>query len=173
MLALRASGALQLMTMLPYSVHSRQCTHSHCVHSAVPDRVSGVRFVPSTNESSLSVEWSRPQSDAPILYYEIRYRGHIGRRSWQGPVNATTESASLRVSLVNSASYGVRVRAVSAIGEGPYSIEETVKSLFQHTHTHTHTRTYMHTHKHTHTHYICKYTSIIASVCSYSAFIIM
>ena len=119
--------------MLPYSVHSRQCTHSHCMPSAVPDQVSGVRFVHSPDEYSLSVEWSRPQSDVSILHYEMQYRRHTVRRSWQGPVNVTTESASLRVSLVNSASYSVRVRAVSAIGKGPYSSEEMVKSLFQHT----------------------------------------
>ena len=97
------------------------------MHSAVPDRVSGVRFVPSPVENSLSVEWSRPQSDAPILYYEIRFRrrGH----SWQGPVNATTEMVTIRTSLVPSASYGVQVRAVSAIGAGPYSREETIRCL--------------------------------------------
>ena len=105
------------------------------MHSAVPDRVRGVRFVPSPDENSLSVEWSRPQSDVPILYYEIQYRSHTGSRSWQGPVNATTESITLRTTLVPSASYGVQVRAVSAIGERPYSREETVKRLFKHIHT--------------------------------------
>ena len=138
------------------------------MHSAVPDRVSGVRFVPSTNESSLSVEWSRPQSDVSILYYEMQYRSHTGRRSWQGPVNTTTESATLRVSLVPSASYGVRVRAVSAIGEGPYSSEETVKSLFQHTHTHTHTQTHTHIHAHaqTHTHTTYANTQALLRQCA-------
>ena len=78
-------------------------------------------------ESTLSVEWNRPQSDAPILYYEIRYRLYIGRRPWQGPIRATTEIVTIRTSLVPSASYGVQVRAVSAIGVGPYSREETVE----------------------------------------------
>ena len=92
----------------------------HFIH-AVPNRVRGVRFVPSANENSLSVEWSRPQSDTPILYYEIRSRqlGH----SWQGPIRATTEMVTIRASLVPSASYGVQVRAVSAIGAGLYSRE--------------------------------------------------
>ena len=131
--------------------HNQQCTHSHCLHSAVPDQVSGVRFVPSTNENSLSVEWSRPQSDVPILYYEIRFRSHTGSGSWQGPVNATTETVTLRVSLVPSASYGVEVRAVSAIGKGPYSSEETEKCLLQHIHMCTHVYTHIHTHTSTHT----------------------
>ena len=105
--------------------------------------MSGVRFVPSTKENTLSVEWSRPQSDTPILYYEIRSRrlGH----SWQRPFRATTETATLRSSLVPSASYGVQVRAVSVIGEGPYSHDERVKSLYTHAHTDTHRRT-PHTH---------------------------
>ena len=140
--------------MLPFSNHSQQCTHSHCMHSAVPDRVSGVRFVPSPGESSLSVKWSRPQSGAPILYYEIRFRSNAGSRSWLGPVNATTESVTLRSRLVPSVLYGVQVRAVSAIGAGPYSSEETVKSLLQHTYTCTNTHTHAHTHTHTHTPHI-------------------
>ena len=115
------------------------------MHSAVPDQVSGVRFVPSPYKNTLTVEWSRPQSDVPILYYETWFRRHTGRRSWQGPINTTTESGTLRIRLVPSVSYGVQVRAVSAIGEGPYSSEETVKSSFLHTPKHTHIRTCMHT----------------------------
>ena len=97
------------------------------MHSAAPDPVSEVRFVPSPDENSLSVKWSRPQSDVPILYYEIRFRSHTANHSWQGPVNATTESVTLRSRLVPSTTYGVQVRAVSAVGAGPYSSEETVK----------------------------------------------
>ena len=155
------------MTMLSLSNHNLQCTHCHCLHSAAPDQVSGVRFIPSPNENSLSVEWSRPQSDFPILYYEIRYRRHTGSHSWQGPVNATTEGVSLQSHLILSASLGVQVRAVSAIGEGLYSSEETVKCLFQHTHTHTHTRTRPRTHTthvQMHKQYCVKVYSYLASI---------
>ena len=122
------------------------------MHSAVPDQVSGVRFVTSASENSLSVEWSRPQSDFPILYYEIRFRHLARNQSWQGPVRATTESVTLRSSLGISASYGVEVRAVSAIGMGLYSTEETLKRLFQHTaYTYPHTYPHnIHTHAYTH-----------------------
>ena len=115
--------------MLPYNRRDQQHTYSHCMHSAVPHQVSGLRFVPSANKNSLSVEWSRPQSDAPILRYEIwsRRLGH----SWQGPVTATTEMVTLRSSLIPSASYGVQVRAVSAIGVGPNSSELVLQGLFQ------------------------------------------
>ena len=106
-------------------------THVCFFNSTVPDQVSRVRFVPSTTKNAVSVEWSRPQSDAPILHYEIRSRqlGH----SWQGPIRATTEMVTIRTSLVPSASYGVQVRAVSAIGAGPYSREEelVLQGLFQ------------------------------------------
>ena len=122
------------------------------MHSAVPDRVSGVRFVRSANEIFLSVEWSRPQSDVPILYYEVQYRSHTGSQSWQGPVRATAETVTLRSNLVPSATYGVQVRAVSAIGEGRYSSEETVKCLFHHTHAHAHTHTHTHCSTPTHAH---------------------
>ena len=118
------------------------CTYI-IIHSTVPDQVSGVRFTPSTSESTLSVEWRRPQSDAPILHYEIRYRLHTGRRAWQGPINATTEMVTIRSAVVPSASYGVQVRAVSAIGAGQYSSEEIGRGLLQGFHTNTHTQTCM------------------------------
>ena len=121
------------------------------MHSAVPHRVSGVRFVPSPGVNSLSVQWSRPQSDLLILYYEIRYRSDTGNRSWQGPVTATTETVTLRTRLIPSASYGVQVRAVSTSGEGPYSTEETLKRLFQHT-AHTYPHNIL---KHAYTHMVC------------------
>ena len=114
------------------SVHS--CTWF--MHSTEPDRVSGVRFLPSANENSLSVEWSRPQSDAPIQYYEIWSRRH--GHSWQGPIRATTEMVTILTSLVPSASYGVQVSAVSAIGAGQYSREEILEGFLQHLHTHAH-----------------------------------
>ena len=99
------------------------------MHSAVPDPVSGVRFVSSSPiENTLSVEWSSPESDAPILYYEIRSRrlGH----TWQGPIRATTEMVTIRSSLIAMNSYGVQVRAVSAIGAGLYSREEILNGSF-------------------------------------------
>ena len=97
--------------------------------SAVPAPVSGVRYLPSPDENTLSVEWNRPHSDAPILHYEIRYRYHTGSSSWQGPVNAIPETVTVWIILVTSTSYGVQVRAVSAIGKGPYSSEETIKCV--------------------------------------------
>ena len=91
--------------------------------------MSGVRFLPSPDENTLSVEWDRPHSDAPILHYEIRYRYHTGSFSWQGPVNAIPETVTVQINLVTSTSYGVQVRAVSTIGKGSYSSEETMKCV--------------------------------------------
>ena len=102
------------------------------MYSAEPDRVSKVRFLPSANENSLSVEWSKPQSDTLIQYYEIR--SHQLGQSWQGPVRAKTEMVTIRMSLVPSASYGAQVRAVSAIGAGLYSREVILAGLCQHLH---------------------------------------
>ena len=118
------------------------------MYSAGPDQVSGVRFVPSTVKNTLFVEWSGPQSDAPILYYEIQSRQH--GHSWQGPINATTKMVTIRRSLLTANSYGVRVRAVSAIGAGPYSIEEILAGLCHRLHIctfHMHTNTQLYTHK--------------------------
>ena len=111
---------------------SSEYTYTYFMYSAVPDQVSGVSFIPSANENTLSVEWNRPQSDTPILHYEIQYRrrGH----SWQGPIRATAEMVTIRTSLVSSASYGVQVRAVSAIGAGPYSREVILGGFCHHLH---------------------------------------
>ena len=86
-------------------------------------------FLLSPDENTLSVEWNRPQSDAPILHYEIRYHQQTGDPSWQGPVTATTEAVTLH-SLVPSALYVVQVRAVSRIGAGQYSIEVSLRGYF-------------------------------------------
>ena len=102
--------------------------------------MSEVTFLPS-DENTLSVEWNRPHSDAPILHYEIRYRQQTGDPSWQGPVTATTKTVTLH-SLVHLASYGVQVRAVSRIGAGRYSSEVSLRGyLRKQTHTHTHAHT--------------------------------
>ena len=136
----------------------------HFIH-AVPDQVSGVRFVSSTMENTLSVEWSRPQSDTPILYYEIRYHLHTGRRTWQGPVRATTEMVTIQSSLVPSASYGVQVRAVSAIGAGQYSREEILAGLCQHLHVYMHFICTQHTIIHTQTMNDCTSFTLGHAVC--------
>ena len=91
--------------------------------------MSGVRFFPSPDENTLSVEWDRPHSDAPILHYEIRNLYHTGSFSLQRPLNAIPETVTVQIILVTSTSYGVQVRAVSAIGKGPYSSEETMKCV--------------------------------------------
>ena len=88
-----------------------------------------MRFLTSLDENTLSVEWNRPHSDAPILHYEIQYRYRTGSSSWQGPVNAIPETVTVYIILVTSTSYGVQVRAVSAIGKGRYSSEETMKCV--------------------------------------------
>ena len=111
------------------SVHTCTYTFFHFIHAG-PDQVRGVRFVSSANKNTLFVEWSRPQSDAPILHYEIRSRQRD--QPWQGPVTATTEMVNLRRNVVPLASYGVQVRAVSVIGAGPYSREEILEGFLQH-----------------------------------------
>ena len=128
-------SVLIAVTMYPSALHN----------FAGPNQVSGVRFLPS-DENTLSVEWNRPRSDAPIVHYEMRYRQQTGDPSWQGPVTATTEAVTLR-SLVPSTLYVVQVRAVSRIGAGQYSSEvilgtvciDTVIHIQAHVHTERHT----------------------------------
>ena len=152
------------LTILTHSSCNQQSANFYYILSAVPAKVSGVTFLLSPDENTLSVEWDRPHSDAPILHYEIRYRQQTGGPSWQGPVTATTDTVTLH-SLVPSASYGVQVRAVSRIGAGQYSIEVLLRGYFicAYTSTHTHTKKKKkkkkkHTRTHTHT---CTHSRIL------------
>ncbi|MCY4421495.1 MAG: fibronectin type III domain-containing protein, partial [Acidimicrobiaceae bacterium] len=74
-------------------------------------------------DGRMVVSWSAPDGGGlAVTSYDLRYRGD-GAESWtevasawtQGPLSYTIGS------LVNGAGYGVQVRAVNAVGAGPWS----------------------------------------------------
>ena len=97
-----------------------------------PSRVTGVT-VTKTMESwrtTLKVTWTPPQSDVAITQYQVEYRTS-GMPSW---INATHVSVSPPATSTNvtgldgGTEYEVRVRAVSVIGAGEWSVEQTVRN---------------------------------------------
>ena len=100
---------------------------------AAPSRVSGVTLTKTVESQApaLRVTWTPPQSDLTISQYQVEYR-RSGTTSWD---NATAISFS---SLVTSTTltgldagteYTVRVRAVSAVGHGNWSVENTGRTF--------------------------------------------
>ena len=100
---------------------------------AAPSRVRGVTLIQTVESQApaLRVTWTPPQSVLTISQYQVEYR-RSGTTSWD---NATAISVS---SLVTSATltgldagteYTVRVRAVSAVGHGTWSVENTGRTF--------------------------------------------
>ena len=106
--------------------HSTYITSS-ALFCTVPSQVSGLSVTQTavSGRPALRVSWSRPQSDATIIRYEVQYQsGNPG--SWttvkvMGANNLTITVTRLTV----DRSYDVRVRAVSAAGNGAYSNVQT------------------------------------------------
>ena len=74
---------------------------------------------------ALSVTWTAPQSDLPISQYQVEYR-RIGT-NWRAanPVSPSSATSTLLEALDAGTVYEVRIRAVSAIGNGTWSRVES------------------------------------------------
>ena len=105
-------------------------------HCTVPSQVTGVVVSKATRsrKPALRVTWTTPQSDVIILQYQVEYRRQ-GTSSWRkiNPVSSGSNMATIHRALDAGISYEVRIRAVSAIGNGTWSemeSETTYKSEF-------------------------------------------
>ena len=75
----------------------------------------------TSNQPSLHVTWSAPLSDHIILHYQVDYRVDTsGSWSTWSP-NPTSTSVTL-TGLQRGTTYQVRVRAVSDLGSGAWSV---------------------------------------------------
>ena len=68
------------------------------------------------------VTWTTPQSDVAISQYQVEYR-RIGTTLWRAvsPISSGSNTTTLLEALEAGAAYEVRIRAVSAIGNGEWS----------------------------------------------------
>ena len=74
---------------------------------------------------ALSVTWTAPQSDLPISHYQVEYRR--SGTNWRAamPVFPGSTTFTLLEALDAGTVYEVRIRAVSAIGNGTWSRVES------------------------------------------------
>ena len=77
-----------------------------------------VRRTVITHQPALSISWTVPQSDSPIKYYDLEYKS-VNQSGWD--YQATTISSIKLVNLQPGVLYNIRVRAVSALGNGIWS----------------------------------------------------
>ena len=96
---------------------------SHYFECTVPDKVNGVSLSKEVRlgAPALRVTWETPQSDVAISRYEVQYRS--GTRWKNAPVITVLPPATTTdlENLQAGTTYSVRVRAVSAIGNGDRS----------------------------------------------------
>ena len=97
---------------------------------AGPSKVSSVVLTQiqreQTGTTRLNVTWVTPQSDLPISEYEVQFR--CGVTSWSSiSLTGSPPATSTIVTELNaSTECTLRVRAVSEIGAGEWSDEQTV-----------------------------------------------
>ena len=73
-----------------------------------------------SGSAALRVTWTPPQSDVPTSQYQVEYRSGTTSGSSAAPVSGSTTSTYLE-ELVAGTEYQVRMRAVSAIGNGNWN----------------------------------------------------
>ena len=103
------------------------CNKCFCI---VPGNISELSIQSSesqNNRISLTVTWSGPQSDVPITRYEGNYRT-LPLGNWSRTFSNATRQHIYR-NLLTGRNYEVRVRAVSAIGNGMYAKATTSRQL--------------------------------------------
>ena len=99
----------------------------------VPSKVSGISLTKTVENgtAALMVNWTTPQSDVAISQYQVQYR-RSGITSWN---NATLLSGSppatstILPGLDAGTEYNIRVRAVSELGAGEWSVEQTERTF--------------------------------------------
>ena len=106
---------------------------SYCLSLSVPSRVSSVSLTKTVASgiAALRVNWTTPQSDVNISQYQVEYRKSVtivwdSRLTISGSPPATSTTLT---GLEAGTEYSVRVRAVSAIGTGEWSVVQTERTF--------------------------------------------
>ena len=74
---------------------------------------------------ALRVTWTTPQSDVTISQYQVQYKKTNTDWRAANPVSPDSTTSTLLEALDAGTVYEVRIRAVSAIGNGTWSREES------------------------------------------------
>ena len=79
---------------------------------------------------ALRVNWTTPQSDVTITQYKVQYRKN-GATPWASEFTVSGSppvTSAILTGLDNGTEYIVRVRAVSAVGDGMWSLTQTERT---------------------------------------------
>ena len=92
-------------------------------YCAVPSLVNGVAVSKSkhSGKPALSVTWTAPTSDLPISEYQVEYKKRSTDWKASNLVSPGLATSTLLEALDAGTVYKVRMRAVSAIGNGTWS----------------------------------------------------
>ena len=80
---------------------------------------------------ALRVAWITPQSEVAICQYEVQYRRN-STTSWGSQVTISGSppaTSTILTGLDAGTEYNVRVRAVSAVGRGMWSVEQAERTF--------------------------------------------
>ena len=96
-------------------------------YCTVPSEVTGVAVSKAIHpgKPALSVTWTTPQSDVTISQYQVEYRRSGTNWRAANPVSPDSTTSTLLEALDAGTVYEVRIRAVSAIGNGTWSRVES------------------------------------------------
>ena len=129
-----AAASLHMYSHVQMQIKLHACINMQCNNNkslssthntTVPAQVTGVSLSKEARSGApaLRVSWDSPQSDITITRYEVQYRRRSGSR-WRSvpsiigsPPPTNTHLEGLQAGTL----YSVRVRAVSAIGDGGWS----------------------------------------------------
>ena len=94
-------------------------------------QVTGVALFKAVRQGrpSLRVTWTTPQSDVTISQYTLQYK-RKGSTVWGRQVTVPPSTTStILTGLDAGTEYNVRMRAVSAAGDGMWSVEQTERTF--------------------------------------------
>ena len=83
-----------------------------------PLKVARPTVTPGNME--LQVEWNAPASDEPITHYVVRSKG-VGDATHKDTIVVVPATSTTITGLTASVEYTINVRAVSDVGDGPWS----------------------------------------------------
>ena len=98
----------------------------------VPSQVTGLSLSKAVRfgRPTLRVNWTAPQSEVPISRYEVQHRKN-GTTFWGSMFTiygSPPQTSTLLTGLEPGTEYNVRVRAVSTVGNGRWSVAQTGKT---------------------------------------------
>ena len=105
----------------------------YCLSLSVPSTVSGVSLTKTVASgiAALRVNWTTPQSDVNISQYQVEYR-KSGTVVWDSRLTISGSPPATSATLTGleaGTDYSVRVRAVSAVGTGGWSVVQTERTF--------------------------------------------